>query len=87
MGLGRLVPVSLGLALLFTVLGGAMVYLDSVFEEVPDFLWYVIFAPLALVLRLLPFTLTSQSEFVAFKSALRKVCRYDARVFADNDTR
>ena len=50
MGLGRLVPVSLGLALLFTVLGGAMVYLDSLFEEVPDFLWYVIFALLALVL-------------------------------------
>ena len=53
MGLGRLVPVSLGLALLFTVLGGAMVYLDSVFEEVPDFLWYVIFALLALVLMII----------------------------------
>ena len=52
MGLGRLVPVSLGLALLFTVLGGATVYLDSVFEEVPDFLWYVIFALLALVLMI-----------------------------------
>jgi two-component system phosphate regulon sensor histidine kinase PhoR len=53
MGLGRLVPVSLGLALLFTVLGGAMVYLDSVFEQVPDFLWYVIFALLALVLMII----------------------------------
>lgn len=53
MGLGRLVPVSLGLALLFTVLGGAIVYLDSVFEEVPDFLWYVIFALLALVLMII----------------------------------
>ena len=53
MGLGRLVPVSLGLALLFTVLGGAMVYLDGVFEEVPDFLWYVIFALLALVLMII----------------------------------
>ena len=53
MGLGRLVPVSLGLALLFTVLGGAMVYLDSVFEEVTDFLWYVIFALLALVLMII----------------------------------
>jgi len=53
MGLGRLVPVSIGLALLFTVLGGAMVYLDSVFGQVPDFLWYVIFALLALVLMII----------------------------------
>lgn len=52
MGLGRLIPVSVGLALLFTLSGVLFIALNEKFESVPDALWFLLFALSTLVLML-----------------------------------
>ncbi len=52
MGVGRLLPVSLGLAVLFTLTGVLFVFLDDQFLEVPDSIWYLLFFAVVFVLML-----------------------------------
>ena len=53
MGVGRLIPVSLGLAVLFTLTGVLFVFLDDQFEGVPDVIWYLLFFIIVFALMLL----------------------------------
>lgn len=50
--LGRLIPVSFGLAVLFTLTGALLVFLDVRYVGVPDFIWFVLFFVVALTLML-----------------------------------
>ena len=52
MGVGRLLPVSFGLAVLFTLTGVLFVFLDDQFLEVPDSIWYLLFFAVVFVLML-----------------------------------
>jgi two-component system phosphate regulon sensor histidine kinase PhoR len=52
MNVGRLVPVSFGLALLFTLTGIFFIFLDDQFVGVPDLIWYALFFVTAFVLML-----------------------------------
>lgn len=53
MGVGRLVPVSLGLAVLFTLTGVLFVFLDDQFVGVPDVIWCLLFFTAVFALMLI----------------------------------